>query len=126
MKTPSHYIYAAVILLIGLAFVGSYTYFRYEELEMKKQAQKEELQMKKQAQEKQEQEAADQAARQQANKRLRELCLSNADQEFLDSVKINGEKTKAGTYSVPTTILTQLEKRRHDAKELCFKKYPAY
>ncbi len=112
---PSHFVYAAVILLIGIAFVASYTYFRYQDLEMKKQAQA-----------KQEQEQVENANKLQSNESLRDMCLSAAEEKFDSALKLNGQETKKGTYSLPSNVMAQLKKEMHDAKELCLKQYPTY
>ncbi len=112
-KILPHILYASVILIIGLAFVGSWTYFHYQELEMKKQEKIE-----------REQETIAKEAEEQNNAMLREECLQVADREYWSAIRLNSTKTKSGSYNTDTRILDHINKKAKDAKDLCLKKYP--
>jgi hypothetical protein len=112
-----HLFYPTAILLVGLSFVGSYTYFRNEELQMKREERaKHEVQKA---------EPAEQAERQKTDAKLREVCLAEAEEDFMILVRLNGQKTdKGGSYTVPADIVSRLERRKRDARNKCFEEYP--
>ena len=59
-----------------------------------------------------------------ANNRLLAICLSAADEEYLDYAKLNGTEKKDGTIWADNDVWDRAEKNRKDSKEVYFKKYP--
>lgn len=115
-KIPQHIVYAVALLLIGLAFVGSYSYFRYKEFDIKEREKfNEQLNMMTKERERE------------INKQLRDSCFTEADDKYWSYVKLNGVKKGEGenaTYSMPRFKWEYIEKRRREDKELCMKQYP--
>ncbi len=110
----SHVIYAAVALIVGLALVGSYSYFRYQELsDARAKARQADIEKKEK-----DQKYSD-------NKALLDICMQKADAKADYNMKINA--TRQGVnYSIPTELLRQIESKRNSEKELCTKMYPTY
>jgi hypothetical protein len=109
-----HVLYAAVVLIVGLAFVISWSYFRNEEINMKKQEQ--------------ERMTAERYAKQseaESNASMREACLAHADMEYSEFVRLNGKKGKSdGSFTMPQHQWDYINRRTRDTKEICFKQYP--
>ncbi len=108
-------LYAVIALLIGLLFVGCYSYFRYQEISIKKQEQDhkevEQLLVKNQ---------------EEHQERMRNICLLDAEKTYWDFVKLNGKIVpgQEGTYRMPQYQWDMADKKKKDASELCLKQYP--
>lgn len=104
-RIPPHFIYAAVIFVIGMSFVGGYLYFHYQDVKMKKL----------------EQEKREAAIR--TNTALLENCLTEAEDIYWNYWKTFGTKTNKG-YSLPSHQANEVQQVRLHAREECIKRYP--
>jgi len=114
LSEKPHLLYSIVILIVGLAFVISWSYFRNEEINMQKQEQ--------------ENRANEKLAKEveaEKNASLREFCIARADMEYSEFLRLNGKKGKSdGSYTMPQPQWDYINRRTKDAKEICFKQYP--
>lgn len=109
-KRKPHLLYSVILLIIGLAFVASWTHVRHQEIEMQKQ------------------QTAKQEIEEQNRSALRLQCMVEADKQYNEFLKLNGKKIikEDGSivYRMDQSKADIAERYRKDVKELCFKKYP--
>jgi hypothetical protein len=116
-KRKPHLLYAVFLLIVGLAFVASWTYVRNKELEMQKQQQQllNEAAAKKELEEKRLIE-------------LRNVCLAEAERDYKQYLEVYGQKIKrkdgSTSYRLPQHQIDFAFKKLNDAEELCLQKYP--
>ena len=116
--------YATIALVVGLAFVGSYSHFRNQEIQIMKG---EKARMEKSLMDQDQRRADEKAVAKlldEQNAAARSECLRDSDREFDRGLSLNGTADGKGTYTVSATILAQLRKQRSDARDLCLKMYP--
>ena len=116
-KRKPHLLYAVILLIIGLAFVASWTHIRNQELEIQKQQQQilNEATAKKELEDKRLIE-------------LRNVCLAEAEHEYKQYLEVYGQKIKrkdgSTSYRLPQHQIDFAFKKLKDAEELCLNKYP--
>jgi len=109
-KRKPHLLYSVILLIIGLAFVASWTHVRHQEIEMQKQ------------------QTAKQEIEEQNRSALRLQCMVEADKHYNEFLKLNGKKIikEDGSivYRMDQSKADIAERYRKDVKELCLQKYP--
>lgn len=111
---PAHYVYAISILVIGLAYIGTTTYFKFQENKLKQQEARQKI------------EAQNTAEKQKTdNKRSLNSCLLIADIDYSEFWNSECKNLGRGDDCVlPQYNADRVEQVKQNDKTECFKKYP--